>query len=56
MSQSSAHSSNNTDSKDEVDAIATVNEIIFLIVVGIVYIAAEIGWLRTNIIVKYPTY
>lgn len=48
LSQSSARSSsNNTDSKDEVDTIATVNEIIFFIVVGIAYIAAGI-WMAEN--------
>ncbi|HET7390994.1 MAG TPA: hypothetical protein VFJ51_09240 [Nitrososphaeraceae archaeon] len=47
LSQSSALSSNNTDSKDEVDTIATVNEIIFFIVVGIAYIAAGI-WMAEN--------
>lgn len=47
LSQSSAPVSNNTDSKEEVDTIATVNEIIFFIVVGIAYIAAGI-WMAEN--------
>jgi hypothetical protein len=48
LSQSSAgSSSNNTDSKDEGDTMASVNEIIFFIVVGIAYIAAGI-WMAEN--------
>jgi glucan phosphoethanolaminetransferase (alkaline phosphatase superfamily) len=47
LPQSSAASNNNTDSKDEGDTIATVNEIVFFIVVGIAYTAAGI-WMLEN--------
>src|ERR1051326_4348956 len=40
-------SGNGTESKDSGDTIATVNEIIFFIVVGIAYIAAGI-WMAEN--------
>ena len=40
-------SNNNSDSKDEGDTIATVNEIVFFIVVGIAYTAAGI-WMLEN--------
>ena len=47
LPQSSAASNNNTDSKDEGDTIATINEIVFFIVVGIAYTAAGI-WMLEN--------
>ncbi len=47
LPQSSAASNNNSDSKDEGDTIATVNEIVFFIVVGIAYTAAGI-WMLEN--------
>ena len=47
LPQSSAANNNNTDSKDEADTIATVNEIVFFIVVGIAYTAAGI-WMLEN--------
>jgi len=46
LPQSSAASNNNTDSKDEGDTIATINEIVFFIVVGIAYTAAGIWMLE----------
>ena len=54
LSQSSAGSNNNTDSKDDGDTMATVNEIIFFIVVGIAYIAAGIWMLENKYYSKVP--
>jgi hypothetical protein len=55
LSQSSASSSsNNTDSKDEGDTMATVNEIIFFTVVGIAYTAAGIWMLENKYYSKVP--
>src|SRR5512133_3305721 len=54
LSQSSASSSNNTDSKDEGDTIATVNEIIFFTLVGIAYTAAGIWMLEDKYYSKVP--
>ena len=49
-------SGNGTESKDSGDTIATVNEIIFFIVVGIAYIAAGIWMLENKYYSKVPTY
>ena len=46
-SSSSSSNSNSNESKDAGDTIATVNEMIFFIVVGIAYIAAGI-WMAEN--------
>ena len=54
-SPSSPGSSTTTESKDEGDTIATVNEIIFFIVVGIAYIAAGIWMLENKYYSKVPT-
>jgi hypothetical protein len=55
FSQSSAGSSNNnTESKDEVDTMATINEIIFFTVVGIAYTAAGIWMLENKYYSKVP--
>ncbi len=55
LSQSSAgSSSNNTDSKDEGDTMATVNEIIFFTVVGIAYSAAGIWMIENKYYSKVP--
>jgi hypothetical protein len=55
LSQSPASSSsNNTDSKDEGDTMAIVNEIIFFTVVGIAYTAAGIWMLENKYYSKVP--
>jgi hypothetical protein len=53
-SSSSAGSSNSIESKDSSDTIATVNEIVFFIVVGIAYIAAGIWMLENKYYSKVP--
>ena len=53
-SPSSPGSSTTTGSKDEGDTIATVNEIIFFIAVGIAYIAAGIWMLENKYYSKVP--
>jgi hypothetical protein len=50
----SASSSSSTESRDEEDTIATVNEIVFFIVVGIAYIAAGIWMLENKYYSKVP--
>jgi hypothetical protein len=50
----SASSSSGTESRDEEDTIATVNEIVFFIVVGIAYIAAGIWMLENKYYSKVP--
>ena len=47
-------SSSSTESKDEGDTMATVNEIIFFTVVGIAYIAAGIWMLENKYYSKVP--
>ena len=54
LSQSSTTSGNNADSRDEGDTIATVNEMIFFIVVGIAYIAAGIWMVENKYYSKVP--
>ncbi len=54
LSQSSSGSSNNSGSNDEGDTIATVNEIIFFIVVGVAYTAAGIWMLENKYYSKVP--
>jgi hypothetical protein len=53
-SPSSPGSSTTTESKDEEDTIATVNEIIFFAVVGIAYTAAGIWMLENKYYSKVP--
>jgi hypothetical protein len=47
-------SSPSTESKDQADIIATINEIVFFIVVGIAYIAAGIWMLENKYYSKVP--
>jgi hypothetical protein len=56
LSQSASSSSNNNsnESKDAGDTIATVNEMIFFIVVGIAYIAAGIWMVENKYYSKIP--
>ena len=56
LSQSASSSSNNNsnESKDAGDTIATVNEMIFFIVVGIAYIAAGIWMVENKYYSKMP--
>ena len=53
-SSSSSSSNSNNDSKDAGDTIATVNEMIFFIVVGIAYIAAGIWMVENKYYSKMP--
>ena len=50
----SSSSNNDTKSKDEDDTLATVNEMIFFIVVGIAYIAAGIWMVENKYYSKVP--
>ena len=50
----SSSSNNDTKSKDEGDTLATVNEMIFFIVVGIAYIAAGIWMVENKYYSKVP--
>jgi hypothetical protein len=52
--QSASSSSNSNESKDAGDIIATVNEMIFFIVVGIAYIAAGIWMVENKYYSKIP--
>jgi hypothetical protein len=54
VSSSSAGSSNSTESKDASDTIASVNEMVFFIVVGIAYIAAGIWMIENKYYSKVP--
>jgi hypothetical protein len=54
LSQSASSSSNSNESKDAGDTIATVNEMIFFIVVGIAYIAAGIWMVENKYYSKIP--
>ena len=51
---SSSSSSTSAENKDEVDTIATVNEMVFFIVVGIAYVAAGIWMLENKYYSKVP--
>ena len=51
---SSSSSSTSAENKDEVDTIATVNEMVFFIVVGIAYAAAGIWMLENKYYSKVP--
>jgi hypothetical protein len=55
LSQSASSSGNTTtESKDQGDIIATVNEMVFFIVVGVAYIAAGIWMLENKYYSKIP--
>ena len=55
LSQSASSSrSTTTESKDQGDIIATVNEMVFFIVVGVAYIAAGIWMLENKYYSKIP--
>jgi hypothetical protein len=53
-SASSSDSTTTTESKDQGDIIATVNEMVFFIVVGVAYIAAGIWMLENKYYSKIP--
>jgi hypothetical protein len=53
-SSSSAGSSNSTESKDSSDTIASVNEMVFFIVIGIAYSAAGIWMVENKYYSKVP--
>jgi hypothetical protein len=55
LTSSSSNSGNNgSESKDSVDTIASVNEMVFFIVVGIAYIAAGIWMVENKYYSKVP--
>jgi hypothetical protein len=54
ISTSSSSTNNGTESRDEIDTIASVNEMVFFIVIGIAYIAAGIWMVENKYYSKVP--